>query len=470
LAARRLRIEALVPSPTPMVAPSSTDRPTIAAIATPPGTGGVSMIRISGPDALAVADRATGGSASRMAANTIRHACILDATGEVIDDGMLAVFHGPRSFTGEDTAEFTGHGGLLVTSEVLARILECGAVHAGPGEFTQRAFLNGKIDLTQAEGVMDLIGAQTRLALRAARSQLEGTLGIRTREARDALLETLAHLEAWIDFPEEDIDPQTGEAFRNGIRGVLATIDALLATADQGRVLREGVRTVIFGEPNVGKSSLLNRLLGFERAIVSDIAGTTRDTIEETINLRGIPLRLIDTAGVREAGDTIEAAGIQRTVRQIEAADLLIEVVDASRPRAPAPVFPHHHAHHLLVLNKCDLGIHGDWDDSHGAVRLSCAVGSGFDALADAIRDRLHFGTSDWGEHAVAINARHQASLARARGALAEALTLLEQDGTDPELATIDIREALDALGEIPGKLDTEDLLGVIFSSFCIGK
>jgi tRNA modification GTPase len=453
-----------------MVHSPQPDRSTIAAIATPIGVGGVSMIRVSGPLAIEVADRATGGKAGRMLANTIQYAHILDAHGETIDDGMLAVFHAPRSFTGEDTVEFTGHGGMLVTSEVLGRMMECGATSAGPGEFTQRAFLNGKLDLTQAEGIMDLISAQTRLALRAARSQLEGTLGQRTTAARDALLEILAHLEAWIDFPEEDIDPQTGELFRNGVRKVLATIDSLLATADQGRILREGVRTVIFGEPNVGKSSLLNRLLGFERAIVSDIAGTTRDTIEEIINLHGIPLRLIDTAGVREAGDTIEAAGIQRTVRQIESADLLLEVVDASRPRPERQILPHTEANHLLVLNKSDLGEHPDWQAVTDGVRLSCERGDGFDALSSAIRDRLHFGEADWGEHAVAINTRHKASLERARASLAEALTLLENPGTDPELATIDLREALDALGEIPGKLDTEDLLGVIFSSFCIGK
>jgi len=445
-------------------------RTTIAAIATPNGTGGVSMIRITGPMAIAVADLVTRGKAGSMMPNTIRHSQITDAGGETIDDGMLAVFHGPKSFTGEDTVEFTGHGGMLVTSEVLARIIQAGATHAGPGEFTQRAFLNGKLDLTQAEGVMDLISAQTRLAMRAARSQLEGTLGKRTLDARDSLLKTLAHLEAWIDFPEEDIDPQTGQAFRDGIRRVLATIDSLLATADQGRILREGVRTVIFGEPNVGKSSLLNRLLGFERAIVSDIAGTTRDTIEEIINLHGLPLRLVDTAGVREAGDTIEAAGIQRTVRQIESADLLLEVVDASQPRPRRAVYPGSRANHLLVLNKTDLGEHTDWHSMPEAVRLSCEHGDGFDVLSSAIRDRLHFGEADWGEHAVAINTRHKASLERARSSLAEALMLLEHTGTDPELAAIDMREALDALGEIPGKLDTEDLLGVIFSSFCIGK
>ncbi len=453
-----------------MVNSIHSNRTTIAAIATPIGTGGISTIRISGPNALNVADLATQAKASSLSANTITPAKVFGANGEVIDDGLMAVFHAPRSFTGEDTVEFSGHGGMLVTSEVLKRFLKCGADHAGPGEFTQRAFLNGKLDLTQAEGVIDLINAQTHLALRAARGQLEGAIGRRTTEARDSLLETLAHLEAWIDFPEEDIDPQTGEAFRGGVRHVLGIIDNLLATADQGRILREGVRTVIFGEPNVGKSSLLNRLLGYRRAIVSETAGTTRDTIEETINLDGIPLRLIDTAGVREAGDQIEAEGIQRTVRNIEDADLLIEVVDASLPKPERQILPHHTAERILILNKADLGEHPDWRSHPGAIRLSCQNGSGFDVFSKTIREKLHFGTSDWGEHAVAINARHKESLGRAHTALQAALELLENTATDPELAAIDIREALDALGEIPGKVDTEDLLGVIFSSFCIGK
>ena len=444
-------------------------RTTIVAVATPPGMGAVSMIRISGPDAIHVADQATDGSVSHQAPRCARYCRVLDEHGETIDDGLLTVFPGPRSYTGEDSVEFTGHGGILATREVLARFIACGAVPAGPGEFTRRAFLNGKLDLTQAEGVMDLISAQTRLSLRAARSQLEGTLGRRTTEARDQLLETLAHLEAWIDFPEEDIDPQTGALLRSRVGAVLTTVDSLLATADQGRVLREGVRTVIFGEPNVGKSSLLNRLLGFERAIVSELAGTTRDTIEETINLHGIPLRLVDTAGVREAADRIEAEGIQRTVRQIEAADLLLELADGSRPKPEDAVFPASAAKHLLVLNKCDLGEHPSWAATE-AVRLSCYTGEGFDVLSEKIRESLHFGTVDWGEHAVAINARHQASLMAARSALIASLDLLDDQANDPELAAIDLREALDALGEIPGRVDTEDLLGVIFSSFCIGK
>lgn len=444
-------------------------RTTIAAVATPPGTGAVSMIRISGPDALLVADRATDGMVSTQAPRTVRYCRVRDAGGEILDDGLMTVFRAPHSYTGEDCVEFTGHGGILVTREVLGRLLACGALPAGPGEFTRRAFLNGKLDLTQAEGVMDLISAQTRLSLRAARSQLEGTLGRRTTEARDQLLETLAHLEAWIDFPEEDIDPQTGELLRSRVASVLATVESLLATADQGRILREGVRTVIFGEPNVGKSSLLNRLLGCERAIVSDIAGTTRDTIEETINLHGIPLRLVDTAGVREAADLIEAEGIQRTVRQIEAADLLLEIADASMPRPVDAVFPASSAKHLLILNKTDLGEHPTWMGVT-AVRLSCTSGAGFENLSETIREALHFGEVDWGEHAVAINARHQASLGLARTALLAALELLAGPAGDTELAAIDLREALDALGEIPGRVDTEDLLGVIFSNFCIGK
>ncbi len=442
---------------------------TIVAIATPPGMGAVSMIRISGPDAIHIADRATDGKVSNQAPRFARHCRVRDASGETLDDGLLTIFTGPHSYTGEDTVEFTGHGGILVTREVLDRFLACGALPASPGEFTRRAFLNGKLDLTQAEGVMDLISAQTQLSLRAARSQLEGTLGRRTTAARDSLLETLAHLEAWIDFPEEDIDPQTGILLRSRVQSVLDTVNALLATADQGRILREGVRTVIFGEPNVGKSSLLNRLLGFERAIVSPTAGTTRDTIEETINLHGIPLRLVDTAGVREAGDLIEAEGIQRTVRQIEAADLLLEIADASTARPNGSLCPTFSAKHLLVLNKTDLGEHLSWADAD-AVRLSCNTGAGFEILSEAIRNSLHFGQVDWGEHAIAINARHQTSLAHARIALLAALEILDDPAIDTELAAIDLREALDALGEIPGRVDTEDLLGVIFSSFCIGK
>jgi len=427
------------------------------------------MIRISGPQAIDVANLASAGAAGIMKTRMATHCAIRSTSGTIIDDGLMTLFRGSHSYTGEDTVEFTGHGGIVATREVLDRFLECGAEAAGPGEFTKRAFLNGKIDLTQAEGVMDVISAQTRLALRAAHSQLEGVLGKRTTEARDELLETLAHLEAWIDFPEEDIDPASGNLLRSKVLSVLNTIEALLTTADQGKILREGVRTVIYGPPNVGKSSLLNRLLGYERAIVSETAGTTRDTIEETINLEGIPLRIIDTAGVRDAGDSIEAEGIQRTVRQIANADLLLEIADASQTQNRPSIDIPDTTKRILILNKSDLIEDSSWQNAD-AIRLSCQTGTGFGGLSEGIRNALHLGAFDWGEHAVAINARHQASLKKAHHSLTVALGQLSQETNHPELAAIDIREGLDALGEIPGKVDTEDLLGVIFSSFCIGK
>lgn len=447
----------------------SSNGTTIAAISTAAGTGAVSMIRVSGPNALKVAAKACGSEVSQQSAHQARHCRVRDDHGQVIDDGLLTVMRGPNSYTGEDTIEFTGHGGFLVTHEVLARFLECGAETAGPGEFTRRAFLNGKLDLTQAEGVMDLISAQTKLALRAARGQLEGHLGRQTTEARDELLGCLAHLEAFIDFPDEDIDPQTGSELNRRVQTVLETTTKLLATADQGRILREGVRTVIYGPPNVGKSSLLNHLLGYERAIVSEIAGTTRDTIEETINLDGLPLRLIDTAGMREADDAIEAEGIQRTVDQIEQADLLLEVADASIQRTADPSSHRDSSKHVLILNKSDLGEDESWKDA-AAVRVSCLNQDGFDQLSVKIHQALQFNIVDWGEHQVAINARHQQSLIRAKEALIAALTQMDPQSSQLELAAIDLREALDALGEIPGKVDTEDLLGEIFSNFCIGK
>jgi tRNA modification GTPase len=445
-------------------------QPTIAAAATPAGIGAVSMIRLSGPEAILIADRATRGRASAAVSRMATWCRILTEDGTVIDDGLMTVFRAPASYTGEESVEFCGHGGLLVTREVLSRFLACGAVPAGPGEFTQRAFLNGKLDLTQAEGVMDLISAQTHLALRAAREQMEGAIGRKTLAARDEILAVLAHVEAYIDFPDEDISPETGQALCDRLNSVGDVISRLLSTSDQGRILREGVRTVIFGPPNVGKSSLLNRLLGHERAIVSEVAGTTRDTIEELINLAGIPLRLIDTAGIREAGDRIEEEGIRRTVRQIESADLLLEIVDASVAR-PQPLItdPPDRVRYLLILNKCDLEEHPDWSGIEG-IRLSCESGEGFERLESVIADLLHLGEADWGDHAVAINARHQVCLERAQAALTAAIRLLQPGRTDSELAAMDLRDALEALGEVVGRIDTEDLLGVIFSSFCIGK
>ena len=443
---------------------------TVAAIATPFGQGAIAVVRLSGDDALAVAGQATGGrQGSAFAPRCVELAEIREAGGDVVDEVLLTAFPAPKSYTGEDVVEISCHGGVLVTQRVLARLLECGARCAEPGEFTQRAFLNGKLDLTQAEAVMDVISAQTDLALKAAQHQLKGRIGEITEDLRAELLEIVAHVEAYIDFPDEDIDPETGA----GLDARLATcgrrIEELLATAEQGRILREGVRTVIYGEPNVGKSSLLNLLLGYERAIVSEVAGTTRDTVEEVLNVGGIPVRLIDTAGMREAADEIERRGVERTRQHLAEADLVLEVVDVSRPKGELlSRSDRTKAHVLLVLNKSDLPAHPDWKNAEG-VRLSCTEQSGLAELTDAIREELAFGAASWGQEAVAVNARHQDCLRRAGKALGVAREQLGK-GDSPEFAAVDLRLALEAVGEVAGKVDTEEILGEIFGSFCIGK
>jgi tRNA modification GTPase len=445
---------------------ASTD--TIAALASGGGTAAVALIRLSGPQAEEVADRACRGAASRAEERRATRAKVRDVAGRVLDDVLLTVFRGSRSFTGEPVVEIACHGGRLVTRRVLERLLECGARSAGPGEFTERAFLHGKLDLTQAEAIMDLISAQSDLALRAAHEQLEGGIGREAVRLREDLIGVVAHLEAWIDFPEEDIDPDTGSLFLARVAAAREGIAKLLATAEQGRILREGVRTVICGRPNAGKSSLLNLLLGSERAIVSDEAGTTRDTIEETIILDGVPLRLVDTAGLRDEAGGIEREGIRRTLHEAGRADLLLVVRDASLPAAESSVELPESNRAVTVLNKADLGEHADWAE-HGGVRLSCSTGLGLDQLRRAIREALDLGEADWGEHAVAINTRHRDCLRRADESLETAEVLLESAAA-PELAALEMRGALDSLGEIVGKVDTEDILGAIFSRFCIGK
>ncbi len=439
----------------------------IAAISTAFGQGAIAVLRVSGDGARELAGRVWRGPEVAEPRRAYFGA-VVDGAGRVIDQVLLTWFRGPASYTGEDLVEIGCHGGLLVTRKILERLLAAGARVAEPGEFTQRAFLNGKLDLTQAEAVMDLIGAQTDLALRAANEQLSGRLGRRMQELREELLHTVAHLEAYIDFPDEDIDPDTGSALRARVAGVRAGVDALLATADQGRVLREGVRTVIAGAPNVGKSSLLNLLLGFDRAIVSPQAGTTRDTIEEVISLRGLPLRLVDTAGLRAAEDGIEQAGIDRTGRELEQAGLVLEVADASQPRSDFSSPGPERVPSVLILNKCDLPEHDSWHGVEG-VRLSCQTGQGREALAEEIERRLTGSTAGWGADLVAINARHQHCLAKARTALDQTLDALDRNEA-PEFTAIELRDALSALGDVVGQADADEILGVIFGSFCIGK
>ena len=441
---------------------------TIAALASGGGTAAIALIRVSGPDAEAVVDAATQGGATSAVERRATRAKVRDGAGRVLDDVLLTVFRGSRSFTGEPVVEIACHGGRLVTRRVLDRLMECGARAAGPGEFTERAFFHGKLDLTQAEAIMDLISAQSDLALRAAHEQLDGGIGREAVRLREELIGVVAHLEAWIDFPEEDIDPDTGATFLSRVAEVREGIARLLSTAEQGRILREGVRTVICGRPNAGKSSLLNLLLGSERAIVSDEAGTNRDTIEEMVVLDGVPLRLVDTAGLRDEAGGIEREGIRRTRLEAARADLLLVVRDATLPAEESAVELPDGPRLVTVLNKADLGEHLDWL-GHPGVRISCWTGTGLEPLRTAIREALDLGEADWGELAVAINARHRDCLRRADDALESAAVLLESAAA-PELAALELRGALEALGEIVGKVDTEEILGAIFSRFCIGK
>ncbi len=441
---------------------------TVAAIATPPGQGAVALIRVSGPDARAIAERVFVSRGSRKTLRPrMQHFGAVMENGAVIDEVLLTVFPGPASFTGEDVVEIGCHGGVLVTRRVLELLLRSGANAAGPGEFTRRAYLNGKLDLTQAEAVMDLIGAQSDIALRAAANQLDGRLGERIRLLQKQLLEVLSHLEAYIDFPEDDISPDTGAVFLERMGSVASDLEALLSTARQGRVLRAGVRTVLSGAPNVGKSSLLNRLLGFERAIVSSTPGTTRDTLEESVMVRGWPLRLVDTAGLRDQADAVELEGIQRARRQLEQADLVLEVFDSTTAPEQIPVAKRDNV--VVVLNKADLLEHPTWKNVE-AVRLSCLSGEGLDCLQDAVELKLSegLGLHD-SANDVAINARHQDCLRRALVFLQAAESALHA-GTPPEFVAEELRAALNAAGEVVGQMDTEDLLGQIFSTFCIGK
>jgi tRNA modification GTPase len=444
---------------------------TIAAISTPFGEGAIALIRLSGPASVDVAGAVFRGKVSVAAMQSHRQhfGGIFDGD-QKLDEVLISVHRGPASYTGENIVEIACHGGILVSKRILELVLRSGARAAEPGEFTQRAFLNGKMDLTQAEAVMDLISAQTDLALRAAGEQLEGRLGTRIRDLRERVLKLLAHVEAYIDFPDEDIDPDTGEALRARLDEVRADLAQLLGTAGQGKILREGVRTVIFGSPNVGKSSLLNLLLGYERAIVSATPGTTRDTLEEVINLRGIPIRLIDTAGVRESADVVELEGIERTRKQVARADLVLHVRDATEPRElePAAAVAPRHGHEVLVLNKRDLGEHASWSGVP-AVRLSCLTGTGADDLADAIEREVLGGSAAGRDWSVAINVRHQACLQNAARQADAARAAFDQ-GLSPEFIAEELRGALDAIGDVVGRLDSEDLLGQIFATFCIGK
>ena len=482
---------------------------TIAAIATPLGEGGLAVIRVSGASAFQVVDKcfAPLGKSSRhpsqASTHTIQYGRIV-RDGQTIDEVLLAVMHAPRTFTREDVVEITCHGGLLPAKAVLDTVLQHGARLAMAGEFTKRAFLNGRIDLAQAEAVADVIHSRTELALAAANEQLAGKLSQRINRLRDELVATLAHIEAHIDFPDEDITPDTREKLLLRLENGVQFIDELLRTADEGQILRRGIRAAIIGRPNAGKSSLLNQLLGRNRAIVSPVPGTTRDTIEETANVRGIPVVFVDTAGLREARDDIEVEGIKRSRQSLAQAELILHVLDASEPLTAADedyLSELVARKRIVVRNKIDLpsvwssgfsrpvvDIAGSRGESSGdiverassrlkpelhtgapVISVSCLTGKGIESLKDAIKAQVWSGEIKAEMLEVMVNSRHQDALRRGRGALASALQGLRADQT-LEVVAMELRIAVNAVGEIVGKTTTEDLLDSIFNQFCIGK
>jgi tRNA modification GTPase len=465
---------------------------TICAIATPAGEGGIGIVRLSGARALAVAERIVRLRSGRPLASVVSHTLNLAdvhlppsgsrpqpevplRVRDVFDEALVVFMKAPRSFTGEDTVEIQSHGGGLVLSMVCEACLAAGARMAAPGEFTKRAFLNGRLDLSQAEAVLDTIRAKSAGSLTAAQRQLRGELARQVDATRDALLRLLAQLEAGIDFVGEEIEIFDRHELLRTIGEMAGLIRRLGATARHGRWLREGARVVITGRPNVGKSSLLNRLLKEDRAIVTALPGTTRDIIEESIDLEGVIIHLVDTAGIRKTEDILEREGIKRSRSAQKDADLQIVVIDGTAPLNDDDRGLIDQAvvgKHLIVVNKADLPQRlcpSDFGPSTPGMALSAKTGEGIDALRAAIRSQLIGPGADTADGVIVTNLRHQSALGRAHDSLVQAREAVGA-GMANELVAVDIRAAADALGEITGVITTDEILEQIFSTFCIGK
>ncbi len=449
------------------------NRSTIAAIATPPGRGGVGVIRLSGPKAYAIAAALTQKDLPKARYAGFRH--FFDAANEVMDEGLVICFPNPHSFTGEDVVELQGHGGPVIQNALLARLLELGATAAKAGEFSMRAFENGKLDLAQAEAIADLIDATSQAAARSAVRSLQGAFSTKVNTVLEQLIHLRLHVEAAIDFPEEEIDFLADGKILKLLDEVAASVTAVQQSARQGQLLREGLQVVIAGKPNAGKSSLLNALAGIERAIVTDIAGTTRDVLHEKITLNGLPITLTDTAGLRETGDIVEQEGIRRAMKEIEQADLLLLVYDLSQNEDPLQLAQHYFAEHIepkrlmLIGNKCDLtGVQAVISDFNGFrhITVSAKQETGVQSLIEAITAHAGFQPE---EDTFIARTRHLDAMKRTQQYLAEAREQLVVYHAG-ELVAESLRLAQNALGEITGDFSADDLLGKIFGSFCIGK
>lgn len=454
---------------------------TIGAISTPIGAAGIGIIRVSGPKAVEIIDRIFINPKGKKLADARTSSLIyghIQVNGRNVDEVLVSVMRAPHSFTAEDVVEVNCHGGIVVLKEVLNAVIKAGVRHAEPGEFSKRAFLNGRIDLAQAESIMDLINAKTKKSMHVAVEQLEGKLSKQVSDVRTQLLEILAQIEAGIDFPEHDIEDVSRANIKEKSHLILDKLAVLIESADTGKILREGLKTVIVGKPNVGKSSLLNALLRENRAIVTDIPGTTRDVIEEIVNIKGIPLKLIDTAGIRETEDLVEKMGVERTRHVISEADLVLLVVDVSRPldEEDMQILRLAETKKLLIIaNKTDIGEKINYDElekvcpSDKIIKTSVTRGAGLDELEDKIEQLVYTGLTSGEDDLFVTNVRHKQALENARTSMDKVIEAIEMD-IPTDCLSIDLKIAWESLGEITGDTVGEDLLDEIFSRFCIGK
>lgn len=457
---------------------------TIAAISTPMGEGAIAIVRLSGPEAIQIADRMykgpKGKTISSVESHTIHYGHIVDKrTDRVVEEVMVSVLKAPRTFTREDVIEINCHGGIVTVNQVLQLALREGARLAEPGEFTKRAFLNGRIDLSQAEAVMDLIRAKTDRAMNVAMNQMEGRLSALVRRLRDDILETLAHVEVNIDYPEyDDVEEMTHQLLVEKASSVKKEIEALLRTSEQGKILREGLSTVIIGRPNVGKSSLLNSLVHEAKAIVTDIPGTTRDVIEEYVNVRGVPLRLVDTAGIRETEDIVERIGVERSRQVLKEADLILLVLNYSEELSEEDVKLFEAVEGMdviVIMNKTDLEAKIDIErvrelaNGRPVVTTSLLKEEGVNDLEEAIQSLFYTGAIESEDLTYVSNTRHISILQEAKRAIEDALSGIEQD-VPIDMVQIDLTRCWELLGEIIGDAVHESLIDQLFSQFCLGK
>ncbi|MDM5304000.1 tRNA uridine-5-carboxymethylaminomethyl(34) synthesis GTPase MnmE [Bacillus subtilis] len=457
---------------------------TIAAISTPMGEGAIAIVRLSGPEAIQIADKMykgpKGKTLSSVESHTIHYGHIVDRPSDrVVEEVMVSVLKAPRTFTREDVIEINCHGGIVTVNQVLQLALREGARLAEPGEFTKRAFLNGRIDLSQAEAVMDLIRAKTDRAMNVAMNQMEGRLSALVRRLRSEILETLAHVEVNIDYPEyDDVEEMTHQLLVEKATAVKKEIEALLRTSEQGKILREGLSTVIIGRPNVGKSSLLNSLVHEAKAIVTDIPGTTRDVIEEYVNVRGVPLRLVDTAGIRETEDIVERIGVERSRQVLKEADLILLVLNYSEELSEEDVKLFEAVEGMdviVIMNKTDLEAKIDIErvrelaKGRPVVTTSLLKEEGINDLEEAIQSLFYTGAIESGDLTYVSNTRHISILQQAKSAIEDALSGIEQD-VPIDMVQIDLTRCWELLGEIIGNAVHESLIDQLFSQFCLGK